>query len=255
VDQGADMVVGHHAKVLQGAEIYHGRPIIYSLGNFIFGGQSSDKTASDYDTAVLKVGLNQKQMRVEFVPIEVRNFQAHVVKGDRATQILNQINSVSDIFEEPLLEPMILDAQTNTAKPVKEPAKSDPVKPDPIEAAPAPASTPAPKADPNKTWNQDSFTNGPSPSQPERHGQGMSRILRLIGIKTDTPKKTVAQPALPTTEPAILPSPITVPNTLESPKRRFAQAGLPTASSALQPLAQTVQSQAIEAAAILSEGN
>jgi poly-gamma-glutamate capsule biosynthesis protein CapA/YwtB (metallophosphatase superfamily) len=250
VDQGADMVVGHHAKVLQGAEIYHGRPIVYSLGNFIFGGQSSDKTASDYDTAVLKVGLNQKQMRVEFVPIEVRNFQAHVVKGDRATQILNQINSVSDIFEEPLMEPMILDAQTNTAKPVKEPAKSDPVKPDPIEAAPAPtpAPAPAPKADPNKTWNQDSFTNGPSPSQPERHGQGMGRILRLIGIKTDTPKKTIAQPA-------IVPSPIAVPNTLESPKRRFAQAGLPAANSALQPLAQTVQSQAIEAAAILSEGN
>ncbi|MDE5091555.1 MAG: CapA family protein, partial [Trichodesmium sp. St18_bin3_1_1] len=53
IDQGADLVVGHHPKVLQGAEIYRGRPIIYSLGNFIFGDTSNKE--SDYDTAVLKV--------------------------------------------------------------------------------------------------------------------------------------------------------------------------------------------------------
>ncbi|MHB8994999.1 MAG: CapA family protein [Armatimonadota bacterium] len=36
VDYGADLIVGHHPHVPQGVEIYHGRPIVYSLGNFVF---------------------------------------------------------------------------------------------------------------------------------------------------------------------------------------------------------------------------
>lgn len=35
VDAGASMVLGHHPHVLQGLEIYRGKPIIYSLGNFL----------------------------------------------------------------------------------------------------------------------------------------------------------------------------------------------------------------------------
>ncbi len=35
VDAGADVVVGHHPHVLQGAELYKGRPILYSTGNLI----------------------------------------------------------------------------------------------------------------------------------------------------------------------------------------------------------------------------
>ncbi len=38
VDAGADMVVGSHPHVLQGIEYYKGKPILYSLGNFVFGG-------------------------------------------------------------------------------------------------------------------------------------------------------------------------------------------------------------------------
>lgn len=37
VDAGADLVVGSHPHVLQGMEYYQGKPILYSLGNFIFG--------------------------------------------------------------------------------------------------------------------------------------------------------------------------------------------------------------------------
>lgn len=40
VDAGADAVVGHHPHVVQGIEVYKGRPIAYSLGNFAFGGNS-----------------------------------------------------------------------------------------------------------------------------------------------------------------------------------------------------------------------
>ena len=36
IDAGADMVFGHHPHVVQAAEIYQGRPVFYSLGNFVF---------------------------------------------------------------------------------------------------------------------------------------------------------------------------------------------------------------------------
>lgn len=36
VDAGADMFVGHGPHVLRGIELYKGRPILYSLGDFIF---------------------------------------------------------------------------------------------------------------------------------------------------------------------------------------------------------------------------
>ncbi len=36
IDCGADMVIGHHPHVVQEMEIYRGRPIFYSLGNFVF---------------------------------------------------------------------------------------------------------------------------------------------------------------------------------------------------------------------------
>jgi poly-gamma-glutamate capsule biosynthesis protein CapA/YwtB (metallophosphatase superfamily) len=118
IDQGADLVVGHHPHVLQGAEIYKGRPIAYSLGNFIFGGNSR----SDYDTAVLKVSLNDQQMKVEFLPVEVRQYQPKVVTGDRATEILQHIQEISQDFEQPMQSPIVLDARSNTTQSTPTPA-------------------------------------------------------------------------------------------------------------------------------------
>ncbi|SEU01740.1 poly-gamma-glutamate synthesis protein (capsule biosynthesis protein) [Lacrimispora sphenoides] len=44
IDAGADLVMGSHPHVLQGIEYYNGKPICYSMGNFIFG-SSIPKTA------------------------------------------------------------------------------------------------------------------------------------------------------------------------------------------------------------------
>jgi poly-gamma-glutamate capsule biosynthesis protein CapA/YwtB (metallophosphatase superfamily) len=38
IDAGADAVVGGHPHVTQGSETYRGKPIVYSLGNFVFDG-------------------------------------------------------------------------------------------------------------------------------------------------------------------------------------------------------------------------
>ena len=44
IDAGADAVIGAHPHVLQGVELYKGKPVFYSLGNFIFY-QNTDRTA------------------------------------------------------------------------------------------------------------------------------------------------------------------------------------------------------------------
>lgn len=46
IDLGADLIVGHHPHVLQGLEIYKNRLILYSLGNFSFGGTRGVKKAT-----------------------------------------------------------------------------------------------------------------------------------------------------------------------------------------------------------------
>ena len=54
VDNGADLVIGSHPHVLQKKETYNGVDIIYSLGNFCFGGNNSP----DNRTVIYKVKLN-----------------------------------------------------------------------------------------------------------------------------------------------------------------------------------------------------
>ena len=63
VDAGADMVVGHGPHVLRGIEIYKGKPIFYSLGNFIFQNETLDfLPAENY----LPFGLGPDATTAEF---------------------------------------------------------------------------------------------------------------------------------------------------------------------------------------------
>ncbi len=61
IDAGADIVIGSHPHVLQGVEYYKGKPIVYSLGNFIFG-------SSIPKTALLKVQWDGQASQLTFVP-------------------------------------------------------------------------------------------------------------------------------------------------------------------------------------------
>ncbi|MDP2856790.1 MAG: CapA family protein [Bacillota bacterium] len=47
VDAGADAIIGHGPHVLRGIEIYQGRPIFYSLGNFVYQSQTLDFLPAD----------------------------------------------------------------------------------------------------------------------------------------------------------------------------------------------------------------
>ena len=51
IDNGVDLVIGHHPHILQGIEKYNDKYIIYSLGNFSFGGNSNPR---DKDTLIFQ---------------------------------------------------------------------------------------------------------------------------------------------------------------------------------------------------------
>lgn len=56
IDRGADAVIGSHPHVLQGVEFYKGKPIFYSLGNFVFnasiGRTAFLRATVDFEAAV-----------------------------------------------------------------------------------------------------------------------------------------------------------------------------------------------------------
>jgi poly-gamma-glutamate synthesis protein (capsule biosynthesis protein) len=57
INAGADAVVGGHPHVTQGADVYRGRPIIWSLGNFVFDGFSSRESTTGW---VLRMDVDRK---------------------------------------------------------------------------------------------------------------------------------------------------------------------------------------------------
>ncbi|MHC1787092.1 MAG: CapA family protein [Christensenellales bacterium] len=57
IDCGADLVIGHHPHVLQGIEVYKGRSIVYSLGDFCYGGNRKPR-AVEYPSMILGVTLH-----------------------------------------------------------------------------------------------------------------------------------------------------------------------------------------------------
>jgi poly-gamma-glutamate synthesis protein (capsule biosynthesis protein) len=66
LDEGAAMVVGSHPHVTQGAEIYKGKPIVYSLGNFLFNGFDTPATLTGWllEVRLTKTGVASWRTRV-----------------------------------------------------------------------------------------------------------------------------------------------------------------------------------------------
>lgn len=106
IDEGANLVCGHHPHVLQGIETYKGKNIIYSLGNFCFGGNSSP---SDMDTMIYQQTFTitsegvQADNVTNVIPCSIssaayegyNNYQPTPAEGDEAARILAKINERS----------------------------------------------------------------------------------------------------------------------------------------------------------------
>jgi poly-gamma-glutamate capsule biosynthesis protein CapA/YwtB (metallophosphatase superfamily) len=96
IDWGADLVLGHHPHVLQEIELYKGRLIAYSLGNFIFGSESN---RTNWSMILLLTFRNNSLVRAEAVPIDVNNYrvayQPRVLRGQPARDVLEAVNAGS----------------------------------------------------------------------------------------------------------------------------------------------------------------
>ena len=108
IDAGADLILGHHPHVVQGIEEYKGKFIVYSLGNFMFGG---NRNPSDKDTYVFQQTFHLKnddltdQKEINVIPFSIssvsnrNNYQPVPLEGAEADRVMqktidssNQIN-------------------------------------------------------------------------------------------------------------------------------------------------------------------
>lgn len=107
IDQGADLVAGHHPHVIQGIEKYQGRYIVYSLGNFCFGGNRNPK---DKDTFIFQNEFifrdgQLKESQCKIIPCRissvthVNDYQPTVLEGEEAQRVMNRILKYSSSLE------------------------------------------------------------------------------------------------------------------------------------------------------------
>lgn len=97
IDAGADAIVGHHPHVYQGIEIYKNKPIVYSLGNFLFG--SIHEGINDNIACALYLSEKGKILKMHIYAIKGRftntNIQPEVLEHDNAIKIFEHIHEIS----------------------------------------------------------------------------------------------------------------------------------------------------------------
>ncbi len=94
IDCGVDIFVGGHSHTLQPIEFYNGKPIFYSIGNFIFWhiDDDIDGLSAVFDMEVSRDGL----VNLRLHPVFIKRYRANLVaKGsDRYDQILLLMNNL-----------------------------------------------------------------------------------------------------------------------------------------------------------------
>ncbi len=92
IDAGANVVVGHHPHVLQGVESYNGGIIAYSLGNFVFGGNSRRQ----HDTIVLQVVVRGDEIIPVIIPVSIIDWQLHWLTGEEGRGLIETLREYSN---------------------------------------------------------------------------------------------------------------------------------------------------------------
>jgi poly-gamma-glutamate capsule biosynthesis protein CapA/YwtB (metallophosphatase superfamily) len=92
IDAGADAIIGHHPHVPHGIEVYRQRPIVYSLGNFIFAQRCHPVWADNY---LAELVVDQGRPRGLIVhPVAgrgARMFQPALLREGAADALLRQV--------------------------------------------------------------------------------------------------------------------------------------------------------------------
>jgi poly-gamma-glutamate capsule biosynthesis protein CapA/YwtB (metallophosphatase superfamily) len=100
IDQGVDLVLGHHPHVIQGMEWYRGRLILYSLGNFTFY-QGGHPYWTDYGLAAVVTFSCEGLIKASFIPTRA-HFQAQIIQErTSADRVLGRLASLSEALAAP----------------------------------------------------------------------------------------------------------------------------------------------------------
>ena len=106
IDAGGDLVLGHHPHVLGGLEQYKGKYIVYSLGNFCFGGNSNpdDKTTMIFQQTFAVNGAGEvTDGGINIIPCSIssaastNNYQPTPLTGEAAAAVINRVASLSSV--------------------------------------------------------------------------------------------------------------------------------------------------------------
>lgn len=110
VDSGADIVVGNHPHVIQGIEVYNGKTICYSLGNFCFG---ANKNPKDKDTFIYQQTFTLTENDIEYsghniIPCSIsseknrNNYQPSVLDESDSLRVLGRLKEYSSKYVDTL---------------------------------------------------------------------------------------------------------------------------------------------------------
>lgn len=98
IDNGADIVIGHHPHVLQSMEEYKGKLIFYSLGNFIFDRQLPKGTD---ETVVIDISADRSGWtKARIIPVRIVDCKPVIAEGQEAVGILDRYKSYSGSYGE-----------------------------------------------------------------------------------------------------------------------------------------------------------
>lgn len=88
IEAGADIIIGHHPHRLQGLEVYQGKIIAYSLGNFMFCGKSKN-----LESAILRIRIHSKKIvKIELLPLFIADCQPQPTNNKKVINKILKIN-------------------------------------------------------------------------------------------------------------------------------------------------------------------
>ncbi|MBU4078068.1 CapA family protein [Patescibacteria group bacterium] len=93
IDNGADLIIGHHPHVVQNIEEYKGKLIFYSLGNFVFDQHFSEETQQGL---AIKLCLGKKTKTFQLFPVQITLGQPNWMDIGEANIFLEELADRSE---------------------------------------------------------------------------------------------------------------------------------------------------------------
>ena len=99
IDVGADIIFGHSPHVFQGVEIYKGKPILYSAGDFI-DDYAVDEVEKNDQSFIFELEVTGRSVKgLKLYPTIIRNMQAKKAEEPELKEIVSKMIELCDEFK------------------------------------------------------------------------------------------------------------------------------------------------------------